>query len=346
MEKRLSNLIARLTLIASMLILHASPARAHHSWAPYDVKREVALEGLVTEYKWANPHSYIRLETAGEEEGSEIWEIEASSAVVMRNRGWSADSIAVGDRVTIYANPSRNPNLTKALGARLQGPDGVLWEMRAANRNAPAVVAPKVGADSLAGLWRTTITPEVRDHFFFFKPTDWPLTEAGVRAFQAFENGDNPGKNCVAYASPFLMIIPDAKMITLGEDDIVIRTELESVERVIHLNESTHEGAEPSVQGHSIGRWEGDVLVVDTARFAEHGMGNAQKLPSGPDKRLTERFALSPDGGSISYSFEMKDPDYLAEPVGYELKWVYSPDFEMVRLPCDPESAQRYLDLQ
>ncbi len=305
MEKRVSNLVARLALIAPLLTLHASPARAHHSWAPYDVEREVTLEGLVTEYKWANPHSYIRLETAGEDGGSEVWEIEASSAVVMRNRGWSADSIAVGDRVTIYANPSRNPNRTKALGARLQGPDGVLREMRTANRNAPVVVAPEVGAASLAGLWRTTITPEVRDHFFFFKPTDWPLTEAGVRAFQAFEDGDNPGKNCVAYASPFLMIIPDAKMITLGEDDIVIRTELESVERVIHLNESSHEGVEPSVQGHSIGRWEGDVLVVDTARFAEHGMGNAQKLPSGPDKRLTERFALSPDGGSIIYSFEM-----------------------------------------
>jgi hypothetical protein len=322
-----------------MLILQASAARAHHSWSPYDLEREVTLEGLVTEYTWANPHSFIHLETTGDDEDSEVWEIEASSAVVMRNRGWSADSIAVGDRVTIYANPSKNPQRTMALGARLQGPDGVLREMRRANSNAPAVVAPEVGADSLAGLWRTTITQEVRDHFFFFEPTDWPLTEACVRAFETFEDGDNPGKNCVAYASPFLMIIPDAKMITLGEDDIVIRTELESVERVIHLNESSHDGAEPSVQGHSIGRWEGGVLVVDTARFAEHGMGNAQKLPSGPDKRLTERFALSPDGRSIIYSFEMTDPEYLAEPIGYEIEWVYSPDFEMIRMPCDPESA-------
>jgi hypothetical protein len=42
----------------------------------------------------------------------------------------------------------------------------------------------------------------------------------------------------------------------------------------------------------------------------------------------------------------MTDPDYLAEPIGCEIEWVYSPDFEMVRLPCDPESAQRYLDLR
>jgi hypothetical protein len=345
MENRLGNLTARLALIAPLLVSHAPPARAHHSWAPYDVAQEVRLEGLVTEYKWANPHVYIRLQTTGEDGGSEIWEIEASSAVVMRNRGWSADSIAVGDRVTVDANPSRNANLTKALGVRLKGSDGVVLDMRQANRNAPAVVMPAAGADSLAGLWRTTSTPEIRDHFFFFEPTDWPLTEAGVRAHQAFENGDNPSKDCVAYASPFLMIIPDAKLITLHEDHIVIRTELESVERIIHLNQSSHEDVEPSVQGHSIGRWEGDVLVVDTARFAEHGMGNAQKLPSGPDKRLTERFALSPDGRTIRYSFEMTDPLYLTEPIGYEMQWVYAPDFEMVRLPCDPESAQRYLDL-
>lgn len=346
MEKRLPNLVARLALIAPLLALHASPAGAHHSWAPYDVQREITLEGRVTEYKWANPHSYIRLETAREAGRTENWEIELSSAVVIRNRGWSADTIAVGDRVTIFANPSRNPNLTKALGARLQGADGVVWDMRTANRNAPTVVVPEVGATSLAGLWRTTVTPQVREHFFFFEPKDWPLTAAGVRAFEAFENGDNPGKNCVPYASPFLMIIPDAKLITLGKDAIVIRTELESVERVIHLNASSHDGVEPSVQGHSIGHWEGDVLVVDTARFAVHGMGNAQKLPSGPEKHLTERFALSPDGTRIRYSFEMTDPAYLTKPVGYELEWVYSPNFEMVQLPCDPESAKRYLDLQ
>jgi hypothetical protein len=346
MEKPMSNLIPRLAPIASVLMLHAPSVGAHHSWAPYDLDREVTLEGRVIEYKWANPHTYIRLETAGADGSSDVWEIEASSAVVMRNRGWSADSIAVGDRVTVYANPSHNPQRTKALGVGVQRPDGVLLGMRRTNSTAPAVVAPQVGADSLAGIWRSMTDPQVRDHFFFFEPTDWPLTDAGLLAYETFEDSDNPGKNCVSYASPFLMIIPDAKTITLGEDEIIIRTELESAERIIHMNETSHDGAEPSLHGHSIGRWEGDVLVVDTARFAEHGMGNAQKLPSGPEKRLTERFTLSPDGTRILYSFEMTDPDILAEPIGYEVEWVYSPDFEMIQMPCDPESAQRFLELR
>ena len=337
---------SRPTFITSILFLLASPVCAHHSWAPYDLEREVILEGKVIEYTWANPHSYIQLETTADNGELEVWEIEASSAVIMRNRGWAADTVAVGDQVTIYANPSFNAEQTMALGARLLAPDGVLREMRRANPNAPAVVVPEVGADSLAGLWRTTITQEIREHFFFFKPTDWPLTEAGLRAFENFENADNPGKNCVAYASPFLMIIPDAKVIAMGEDEIKIRTELESVERVIHMNESSHEGIEPSVQGHSIGHWEGDVLVVDTAGFIEHGMGNAQKLPSGPDKHLVERFELSQNGASIAYSFEMTDPDIFTGSIGYEMTLVYSPGFEMIEMPCDTESARRFLELR
>ena len=341
----MTDLISRPALIASLLMMHASAALAHHSWAPYDLEREVALEGQILEYKWANPHTYIQLQTTGADGSTQVWEIEASSAVVMRNRGWSANTVAVGDRVRLYANPSSNPSQTKALGARLQGSDGVLWEMRQANNTAPAIVAPDVGAASLAGLWRTVSDPIVSRHFFFFEPTDWPLTEAGLRAHATFENANNPGKNCVSYAPPFLMIIGDAKVITLGEDEIIIHTELESADRIIHMNQTSHEGVEPSVLGHSIGHWEGDVLVVDTARFAEHGMGNAQKLPSGPDKHLTERFQLSQDGTRIFYSFEMTDPDILAGPIGYSMEWVYSPDFEMIQMPCDPESAQRYLEL-
>jgi Family of unknown function (DUF6152) len=349
----MSNVIQRTVLSASILYFHAVQTWAHHSWAPYDLNSEVTLEGQIVEYKWGNPHTYIQLQTANAD-GSKglLWEIEASSAMAMHNRGWAPDTVAAGDRVTIVANPSRNSNQTTALGARLAlgnrlvTSKNVELEMRKVNSGAPVIVVPKQGSKSLAGQWRTTANPEASRHFFFFEPKDWPLTEAGVRAYAAFKNSDNPGMNCVPYAPPFLMVVNDAKAITLGKDEIIIRTELERAQRVIHMNETSHDGVEPSVLGHSIGRWEGDVLLVDTARFAKHGIGNAQKLPSGPDKRLTERFQLSADGTRIFYSFELMDPTYLAAPVSYKFEWVYSPDFEMVELPCDQESAKRYLKLQ
>ncbi|NDD45111.1 MAG: hypothetical protein EBZ24_06740, partial [Synechococcaceae bacterium WB9_4xB_025] len=71
----------------------------------------MTLEGVITEYSWANPHTYIALTTTDDE----VWEIEMSSAVVMRNRGWAKDTVAVGDHVTIFANPSTNPSQTHAL---------------------------------------------------------------------------------------------------------------------------------------------------------------------------------------------------------------------------------------
>ena len=168
----MTNLIPRPALIASLLILNTTPALAHHSWAPYDLEREVTLEGRIIEYKWANPHSYIQLQTTGADGATTVWEIEASSAVVMRNRGWKADTVAVGDSVTIFANPSTNPSQTHALGARLITPDNILLEMRKVNSGAPVVVVPEKGSSSMAGQWRTVTTPEVSRHFFFFEPTD------------------------------------------------------------------------------------------------------------------------------------------------------------------------------
>ncbi|MEY3660817.1 MAG: hypothetical protein RLZZ169_1643, partial [Pseudomonadota bacterium] len=113
-----------------LALLIAPAALAHHSWAPYDLKQEVRLEGVVLEYKWANPHTYVQLQTTGAGGATEVWEIEASSAVVMRNRGWSRSTLQVGDRVTVFANPSVSAGKTKALGARLRTQSGMEWEMR------------------------------------------------------------------------------------------------------------------------------------------------------------------------------------------------------------------------
>ena len=101
---------------------------------------------------------------------------------------------------------------------------------------------------------------------------------------------------------------------------------------------------EPGFYGHSVGRWEGDTLVVDTTQFAEHKQGNAQGgLPSGPRKHLVERFNVSDDRKHLDYAIVLEDPDYLAEPVTYRSQWDYRPDLEPTGLKCDLEVARRFL---
>ena len=77
------------------------------------------------------------------------------------------------------------------------------------------------------------------------------------------------------------MILPGFRSIEVRDDAVAIRGEDAAVERLVHLDVATHDGAAPSVQGHSIGRWDDGTLVVDTAQFTPHRLGNGAGLPSG-----------------------------------------------------------------
>ena len=105
-----------------------------------------------------------------------------------------------------------------------------------------------------------------------------------------------------------------------------------------------HTGATPSEHGHSIGRWEDASLIIDTRVFAEHSMGNFWGLPSGSQKHVEERLTLNDDGKTISYHFELADPQYLASTVVGESTWTYDPDMEFAVYDCDPVSARIFLE--
>jgi hypothetical protein len=82
------------------------------------------------------------------------------------------------------------------------------------------------------------------------------------------------------------------------------------LKRTIHTNLKTHPAAvKPSRAGHSIGRWEGDVLVVDTTGFLP-GVLNAPVRNS--DKlHVIERFTLDPKTMALTRTYEAEDPVYL-----------------------------------
>jgi hypothetical protein len=87
----------------ALLLLVAPTAFAHHSSAMFDVTKTVTLEGSIERYEWANPHVYIHLASS-----SGTWVVEAGSPSMMQRVGWTPDSFAVGDVVSIDVNPTRN----------------------------------------------------------------------------------------------------------------------------------------------------------------------------------------------------------------------------------------------
>ncbi len=159
-----------------------------------------------------------------------------------------------------------------------------------------------------------------------------------------FTDTANPGRDCVQFSAPLYMVLPFFRSIEVGADAVVIRGEEGAVVRTVDLRRNTHDGAVRSLQGDSIGRFEGTTLVVDTTHFAEHRLGNAAGLPSGAAKHLVERFELAPGGGALNYTFTLDDPDYLASTVRGVSTWAYRPDVEYAPLSCDLDNARRFLD--
>ena len=87
----------------ALLLLVAPTAFAHHSAAMFDATKTITLEGSIERYEWANPQVYIHLASS-----SGTWVVEAGSPSMMERVGWTADSFAVGDVVSIDVNPTRN----------------------------------------------------------------------------------------------------------------------------------------------------------------------------------------------------------------------------------------------
>ena len=100
---------------AAALFLIALPVGAHHSRAIYDQERSITIEGIVTSYEWTNPHIYLYVEAQTESGEAVEWELEGNVTTIMRRRGWSRDTFAPGDRVTVQANPARDSSRATAL---------------------------------------------------------------------------------------------------------------------------------------------------------------------------------------------------------------------------------------
>ena len=89
----------------------AGPAAAHHSSAMFDLSREIVLEGVVTEYKWQNPHPYLTIRTTGSAAPPVEQVIEVGPPSTLQPFGLNEDSVRIGDEVVVRANPAKRGNI-------------------------------------------------------------------------------------------------------------------------------------------------------------------------------------------------------------------------------------------
>jgi hypothetical protein len=86
----------------------AGSASAHHSFAAYFNDQIVEVTGRVTEFRFSNPHGMITLEVRGQDGGTEVWRAETNAPVILRRRGWAADSLRAGETIAVEGWPARD----------------------------------------------------------------------------------------------------------------------------------------------------------------------------------------------------------------------------------------------
>ena len=116
--KPLYGLIAAAVLLAS-----AAPAGAPHSNARFDAQQNKQLDGVVSDFKWTNPHSYIEVMVTDDKGQAQKWGVECGSPSQMVKAGWRSSTLKPGDHVVVTIHPLRSGELGGSF-VNAQVPDG------------------------------------------------------------------------------------------------------------------------------------------------------------------------------------------------------------------------------
>jgi hypothetical protein len=309
-------------------------ALAHHSHSNIDPDNIQRHTGIVSAYGWTMPHVFIKVMAPNASGDVVEYSIELLHPPGMVQRGWDALSFAVGDRITWEGASDRDPNRYFS---------GLNWAEKAdgTRLSAEARKAPVNPSTDFTGLW-------VRDlrggAFHYAPPEGWPYTRLAQSLVDQFNEDQNPQVECQNPGPPKATLLPYPIRISRPDaNTIIMNYELREEPRMIYLDKN-HPAGEPSALGHSVGWFEGDVLVVETTNFVADRWGIHTGVDSSAQKHLIERYALSNGGLSLDVLMTVTDPVYLSEPVDIDYHLAKIPDRELIQVPCTRESARLFLE--
>ena len=260
----------------------------------------------------------------------------------MRRNAWSLLWIVV---TCVVADVSMRAQwLNQPMAGAPRTPDGKI------NMTGPV---PKVnGKPDLSGIWQVQGDPRApnglfglgeslnsryfRDILSDFKPEERPLTPLGVeRLRQHIQTGAfNPTLNCLPDGVPHGDLLPEPFKIMHTPGVIVMLYEVETTFRQIFMDgRKLPADMSPTWQGYSVGRWDGDTLVIDSAGFNDRSWLDARGTPRSTDMRIEERFHRR-DYGHMDLTIMITDPQIFTKPISFSVVEELLPDTDLLEHYC------------
>jgi uncharacterized protein DUF6152 len=110
---------------ASAVLFSALPAVAHHSNSAYQVDQVQTLTGVVKEWKWSNPHTWLYMIVDDGKGGKVEWAVEGRAPGVLGRAGWDRTVLKPGEKVTVHMSPAKDGSHVGII-ARVTKEDGTI----------------------------------------------------------------------------------------------------------------------------------------------------------------------------------------------------------------------------
>jgi hypothetical protein len=215
------------------------------------------------------------------------------------------------------------------------------------------------GRPDLSGLWQTeSAPPEMLERLipgptngageeplsqyfinilFDFKPEDAPLLPAAAASFEQRAKDfstESPLSHCLPEGMPLVEMAPAPYKIIQTSGLTLMLYERDTTFRQVHTDgRKLPDDPQPSWLGYSVGKWDGDSLVVDSNGFNDRGWLDARGHTHSEALHMTERFRRV-DFGHMELRITIDDPKTYSRPFSIQLKQHLIPDSDLLESFC------------
>lgn len=98
----------KIAALVGLVLLVPVAASAHHSFAMFDMQKDVELKGVAKSFTWESPHTWLQVVLNGPDQSKTEYSIEMGAPNMLYRRGLRPGSVKAGDRLTLVVHPLRD----------------------------------------------------------------------------------------------------------------------------------------------------------------------------------------------------------------------------------------------